>query len=312
MRVLIKQLDGKMMNIALGKIARWHHDQGDSVSFTDPSPDRIYYGAIFDWTASDYRQQARLEAAEQVFGGYPFNDDHLPPEVEYLMPLYDLWKTNYSIGYTSRGCIRKCDFCIVPKKEGAIRDYQPIQAFHDPRHKKVLLLDNNFFASPRWRQNLSYIHEQKLKVSFVQGLDLRILTNEQAKLLKETKYRAWRTDHKRIFFAWDNLRDEKPIRTGLGRLRDAGIRMEDIYVYVLSGKNTTFAQDRYRAETVLWDEYRAHPFVMKYNRRTDHRGLNHLARWSNKPGLRRNHTFEEYCEHEGLSEELKKWMMEVI
>ena len=78
----------------------------------------------------------------------------------------------------------------MPKKEGAIRDYQPVSQFHDPRHKKVVLLDNNFFASPKWRENLAYINDNGLKVNFTQGLDLRIMTDEMAGQLASIKVRT--------------------------------------------------------------------------------------------------------------------------
>jgi len=44
MRVKIVQLDGAIMNLALSKIAKYHHNQGDAVSFEEPNPDLIYYG----------------------------------------------------------------------------------------------------------------------------------------------------------------------------------------------------------------------------------------------------------------------------
>ena len=96
MRVKIVQLDGPMMNLALSKIARHHVNQGDTVSFNEPNPEIIYYGAIFDWTVKKWRHQSVLGNAKVVVGGYPFNDDQLPPEIDALMPLYDLWGTDYS------------------------------------------------------------------------------------------------------------------------------------------------------------------------------------------------------------------------
>jgi len=300
MKVKIVQLDGPMMNLALSKIARHHVNKGDAVSFEEPNPEIIYYGAIFDWTVKKWRHQSVLGNAKVVVGGYPFNDDQLPAEVDALMPLYDLWGTDYSLGYTSRGCIRKCGFCIVPKKEGAIRDYQLVSQFHDPRHKKVVLLDNNFFASPKWRENLAYINDNSLKVNFNQGLDLRVLTDEMAELLADTKSEGHEFAGRHYYFAWDEVREEFAIRKGLERLLKAGIKAENITVYVLTQYNSTWTHDRHRCE-VLWNEYKVHPFVMKFNGRKDDPLQNALAWWANRPAVRRNHSIDDVLRMRGLA-----------
>ena len=294
MRVKIVQLDGAIMNLALSKIAKYHHNQGDAVSFEEPNPDLIYYGAIFDWTAKKFKNQQSLGSAKVVYGGYPFNDVQLPADVEKLMPLYDLWKTDYSLGYTSRGCIRKCDFCIVPKKEGSMRDYQSVSEFHDARHKRIILLDNNFFASPKWRGNLAYINDHHLKVSFCQGLDLRIMTDEMATALAMTKLDG------QVHFAFDHMSDEPMVRRGLAKVIGAGVKPEYISVYVLAGFDSTIEEDIKRC-SILWHEYHVHPFVMKYNGTKANPKLNALARWANRPACHRNHTFKEYCDQRAIT-----------
>jgi len=294
MNVKIVQLDGPMMNLALSKLARHHANKGDKVSFDEPNPDIIYYGAIFDWTVQKWRNQSTLGNAKVVVGGYPFNDDQLSSEVDALMPLYDLWGTDYSMGYTSRGCIRKCGFCIVPIKEGAIRDYQSVSQFHDPRHKKVILLDNNFFASPKWRENLAYINDNGLKVDFTQGLDLRLMTEEMAGQLASTKLDG------QIHFAFDSISEEPSVRRGLALVISAGVRPEYISVYVLVGYDSTWTEDVRRC-SVLWDEYKVHPFVMKYNGKRDDPKLNALARWANRPAIHRNHSLPDYLASRGLA-----------
>jgi hypothetical protein len=301
MRVKLVQLDGTLMNLALAKLGTYHRQRGDQVARRMADPDLVYYSAIFTWTADQFRGQTPLEA-KAVFGGYPFNDDHLPPEAEFCKPAYDLWGVDYSLGYTSRGCIRRCAFCIVPKKEGRIRDYQFVGDFHDAAHTKIILLDNNFFASPQWRRNLEYINNNGLRVCFNQGLDLRLITPEIAGLLADTRSEDHAFKRRRYYFAWDFMKNEKPIRAGLQALLDAGVKGETIVTYVLTMFDTTCAQDLYRCET-LWEKYGVHPFVMKYDRRKDNPFENHLARWANRPAARRNHTFREYCHNEGFDPE---------
>ena len=312
MRIKLVQLDGAIMNLALSKLATWHKHAGDKVGLTwcdrgdyrkhgftlgMPNPDRIYYSAVFSWTAESFKQQKRLDTAEVICGGYPFNDVKLPLSAEHAIPAYELWGVDYSLGYTSRGCIRNCGFCIVPSKEGNIYDYESVEHFHHPGHKKLILMDNNFFASPKWRENLSYIHDNGLKVNFNQGLDLRLITEEIAKLLKDTKCMNHNFNERKYYGAFDSLSNETQIRKGLQHLLDAGIKANSIAIFVLVGYDSTDAEDFKRC-SILWDEYHVHPFVMKYNKRNDSEFLNHLARWANRPAARRNHTFEEYCMHQ--------------
>lgn len=292
MKVQLVQLDGSMMNLALAKLGTYHLLKGDQVDLDMGNPDLIYYSAIFDWTAKKFRGQTPL-GAKAIFGGYPFNDLQLPADAEFCKPAYDLWGVDYSLGYTSRGCIRKCDFCIVPKKEGKMRDYQFVGDFHDPGHKKIILLDNNFFASPEWRANLAYVNEAGLKVSFCQGLDLRIMTDKIAAILADTKSEDWKFQGRRYYFAWDNIREETAVRNGISMLLNAGINPETIAIYVIAGYDSTFEQDLYRCE-VLWNEYGIHPMARKWNNRKDDPRLNALARWSNRPAAHRNHSWKEY------------------
>lgn len=300
MRIMICQLDGILMNVALGKLATYHHLKGDNVSFSEPEPDRIYYGAIYSKTVEKFKFQNSFPGITLVKGGYYFNRKlDLPSKIEFLMPYYALWDVDYSIGYTSRGCIRKCPFCIVPTKEGRIRDHQFIADFHHKDHNQIILLDNNFFASPNWRSNISYINELGLKVNFNQGLDLRILTEEMANILADTRSYTHRFDGKGYFFAFDDIKDEEKIRKGLDLLLSSGINPNIIFVYVLSGFNSTFEDDLYRCQ-LLWHEYHVHPYLMRIDGSRSNKKLNALARWANRPALHRNHTFTQYCEYMGV------------
>jgi hypothetical protein len=69
-------------------------------------------------------------------------------EIEYKYPM-----NNAYYGYTTRGCVRKCAFCAVPKLEPVYNPYIPLQerislvkdTFGD--QKDLLLMDNNILAS---------------------------------------------------------------------------------------------------------------------------------------------------------------------
>ena len=298
MRVCLIQLDGPIMNLALGKIASYHISKGDVVGLGLDEPDRVYRSAIFSETANAFRGQRTLHDCPTIDGGYAFNDCQLPRRIEYLRPAYSVWGVDYSLGYTSRGCIRKCAFCVVPRMEGEIHNNQPIEAFHDPGHKRLILLDNNFFASPNWRSNIQYIQDNGLRVNFNQGLDARIMTPEVASIIADLKYYDWKFRNRAVHFAWDQPEEEARVCFGLKMLLDAGVNPEHIFVYVLVGFNSTFEEDLYRCNTLIY-ELGVHPYVMRYDGARGDRRLNALARWANRPANHRHHSFEDYLTQPG-------------
>lgn len=138
--------------------------------------------------------------------------DSLVPDYSILTETeYNYPTANAYIVYSTRGCIRKCDFCAVPKIEPMYRNYLPIKKqineitkLHGPK-KDLLLLDNNVLASKEFEKiirvikNLgfergaTYSYKNKLGhliksnryVDFNQGLDVRLLSEENMSLLSE-------------------------------------------------------------------------------------------------------------------------------
>jgi hypothetical protein len=138
-----------------------------------------------------------------------YSDDDLGTPIEDLVPDYDILdQISYKypvrdayFAYTSRGCIRKCNFCGVPKLEGAQRDTESltglvkaIEARYGQK-KDLILMDNNVVASPRFKEiiaeirDLGFVPNAKIKranervpvqrrVDFNQGVDARILCKD--------------------------------------------------------------------------------------------------------------------------------------
>ena len=200
-KILVVDADSKAgyPNLAIMKISAWHKKQGDSVDLIKGIPqapplfayDKTYISVIFWQNATRANSYARMLEGEVELGGIGESYAKLPDEIEHIRPDYSLYGIDFSIGYTSRGCIRKCKWCVVPRKEGGIHNHAPISEFWDPAHSKIVLLDNNFQASPNWKQNLDFINAYDLKVNFNQGLDIRLMTKEFAQALAQTKYYTW-------------------------------------------------------------------------------------------------------------------------
>jgi hypothetical protein len=134
-------------------------------------------------------------------------------------------------------------------------EHHSIWEFHDPCFKKICLLNNNTFADPRWRETFEEIWAEDLGVIDENGYDLRLMDEEKAAALKQTRFIG------QLHFAWDNMRDEKQIRRGLRILYRHHIRGR---VYVLIGYNTTQDQDFHRCQIII--EHKCDPYIMPYNR----------------------------------------------
>jgi len=306
MKVLLVDVDSKIGNPPLMKIARKHKLEGDlvylrqvrngSITFPYVEPDKVYVSCVFSQNKQVALKVSDSFSCEVEVGGYGVNDKQLPYEIEHLMPYYKLYGIDYSIGFSSRGCIRtscECPWCIVPKKEGAIRNHAPISEFLHPRHRKLVLLDNNFLASPRWNENLEFIVENRLQVNFNQGLDIRLVDDEKAKWLSLTNFRTFTFKTEMLHFAFDTPQIEDELRRGVAILKKHGVPPRKLTFYFLCGFNTTHEQDMHRFKIIR--ELGANPYCMKYNDRQSDPWLNHFDRWVNThPPLYKVCKFQDY------------------
>lgn len=273
MSILLIDTDSKkgFPNLALMKLSAYYKQQNAEVELIKGIPttrplahyDKTFISCVFFQNKErvlDYVSQ--LDNA--VIGGSGFDIDiRLDDDVEHIMPDYSLYDIDFSMGFTSRGCIRNCGFCIVPQKEGMIRDNAPITEFLHPDHSKIVLLDNNFQASPKWRENIQHIIDRNLKVNFNQGLDIRLLNYEFAELLAQTNYYSWTFKRRGLYFAFDDISYESKVWAGIDVLEKAGIALKNVLFYVLVGYNTTQEQDLYRIQALK--DRGVHPYVMPYN-----------------------------------------------
>lgn len=84
---------------------------------------------------------------------------------------------------TSRGCIRNCPFCFVPKREGKIREY--------PIHDGWILQDNNILACSKSHQKAVFemLRRQPKQIDFNGGLDSRLLRPWHVKEFEKMRVR---------------------------------------------------------------------------------------------------------------------------
>jgi hypothetical protein len=201
MRVLLIDADSTIPNLALMKLSTYYKSLNGEVDFVQlhipyyPSKEKknkyvytkpydlAFCSVIFDGN-SDYVQGKNIE-----FGGTGSKDimKCLPDEIENLDPDYSLYpENNISYGFISRGCIRNCSFCKVPKKEGYIRQVSTIDKI--VKHPITKFLDNNILSLPNHKEILQELIDKKIKCQFNQGLDLRLVDAENSKLLSQLNY----------------------------------------------------------------------------------------------------------------------------
>lgn len=115
--------------------------------------------------------------------------EELPEEIDYAFPDYSIYPNcNYAIGFLTRGCIRKCPWCVVPRKEGGIRPYRTWREIKRPDSRDIVLMDNNVLACPHGIDQIRDMIGQDVRVDFNQGLDARLISPEVAALLARLKW----------------------------------------------------------------------------------------------------------------------------
>jgi len=286
MKIALVNIDSvRIPNLALAKINKFHIDNKDEIVDIEFA-DKVYVSCVFAINkdkCKPYEQDARC-----VIGGSGYDiDTKLPEEIEGIKPRINL-------GFTSRGCIRNCKFCIVPRKEGRVRATNDLMDLWDGKSKNITLLDNNLLALPdHFKLICKQARENKIKVDFNQGLDCRLLTDDMVKDLKEIK-------PSNLHFAWDDLKYEKDVVKAIDLLQKHGINR--CTWLVLTGFNTTFKQDLYRANYLKSRNQVA--YIMRYNN-SKSKKLVPLSRWVNNRSWFRAVTWEYFVEnnYKGREEE---------
>lgn len=245
-------------NLALMKLSAWHKLQGDTVEWYSGIEhyDRAYMSKVFSFTPDDERV---IQADEVIKGGsgYKLFDQWLPDEIEHICPdysLYPMYKEAY--GFLTRGCVNKCSFCIVPRKEGAIRKHSDITEFLDGR-KSAILMDNNVIASDWGLQQIEKIITLGIHVDFNQGIDCRLIAKDQsiAKLLARVKWIRC------IRMAYDSSAITDEVETAIDYLKEAGIRPYKMFFYMLVKDGQIEDAER---RALRLRELGCEPFAMAY------------------------------------------------
>lgn len=296
--------------------------------------DKIYISKVF--TDTEIPEEV-LKFPNVEYGGTGFFYDKatpLPNEIEHYMPdytLYNEWVAeqldngkkrkefeyylDYSLGFSTRGCIRQCSFCVNKNYKQASL-HSPISEFFDKDRKYVCLLDDNVLACKDWRSIFNELKQTGKRFQYKQGLDERLLTDEKCKILFNSK---WIGDY---IFAFDNIKDKELIESKLKIVRKHTDKVLKFYVFC--GYNHDIP-DKYNDEFWRKDvidvfqrikvlmENGCLPYIMRYKdyELSPYRGMYiNLARWCNQPSFFKKKSFREYCIANGENSSTVRYMKE--
>jgi hypothetical protein len=216
-------------------------------------------------------------------------------QVDYRYPVRDAY-----FAYTSRGCIRKCHFCGVPKLEGMQRDTESltdlvraIEEHYGPK-KDLILMDNNVVASPKFKEIIAEIRDlgftpgAKLlrpgakvavqrRVDFNQGVDARILCQDPMYLRELATICL-----KPLRIAFDHLGVKKPYEQAVRYAAEYGLTELSNYMLYNFHDGPADLFERMRLNVTLNEELgvRIWSFPMRYQP-TDRPDRGHVGeKWS--------------------------------
>lgn len=285
--IRLTQIDGKLPNLALMKLARFHRSKGDGIYFTkqvdrdllEAEYERVYGSAIFSFS-TDRVARFKSQFPDAIIGGTHNILDNTTVEQtlgedeneDYDYSIYPNFDA--SLGFTQRGCRLKCGFCVVPKKEGKPRSVNTVGSIWrgDPYPKHLHLLDNDFFGQPRdqWESRIDEIKTGGFKVCLNQGINIRMIDEVSAAALASVPYYDDSFKSRRLYTAWDNLADEHRFVRGVDTLESHGIPPSHLLVYMLVGYDPRETWERlfYRFNKMVDRGIRPYPMVFGDKHRT--------------------------------------------
>lgn len=303
-------------NLALMKLSAYNKKLGYQVDLLEdydhiPEYDQVYISKVFTFTEvpKNLRDYKNI-----TIGGTGFFKDgggDLDDEIEHHMPDYHLYDDfihrqlakgvprkryadylDYSIGFTTRGCFRKCEFCVNKKYDRAFK-HSPIKEFLDPTRKYIYLWDDNFLAYNGWEQILDELEDTDKRFQFRQGLDIRLMTERGAQRLSKVKY------HGDYIFSFDNIEEKELIKKQLILWKKYCSKTTKLFLLTAFGSQDeiNIAETFERIKILM--EFGCLPYIMRYEdyKNSNFRGMYiQMARWCNQPQFFKKKSFRQFCE----------------
>lgn len=261
-------------NLAIMKISAWHKANGDQVEWWNPllSYDKVYSSKVFTFTP-----ECGYLPPDAIKGGTGYGIyDVLPEEIDEMKPDYSLYPAcDHAIGFLTRGCIRHCPWCVVPRKEGLIRPYRTWREVKRLDSRDVVFMDNNVLACEHGIAQIQDMIGENVRVDFNQGLDARLITSEVAELLSRMKWIRF------IRMSCDTDPMLDVVLNAIQRLNHCGVKPYKVFVYLLV-QDIASAERRAIALRNVGAEVFAQPYRDFENMIEPTEEQKRFARWVNK------------------------------
>lgn len=195
-----------------------------------PSFDEVHIVVVFTWDIERGKQlqQAWQDVTDKPvrIGGPAFDD---PCTGEFVLGRY----VKNGVIFTSRGCPNSCKFCLVPRREGKIRECEIKEG--------NIIQDNNFLAcSKEHRQKVYDMLKTQRQISFRGGLEPSRLTDWDIEEMRGLKISD-------VWLACDTKNSIKNLQLACDRLHQAGFNQNKIRCYVLIGDDMQENENRLTA-----------------------------------------------------------------
>lgn len=221
--------------------------------------------------------------------------------------------TDCFIGFVTRGCPRKCGFCVLRFNPGCKYHAHPSTFIdlNDKRRKRVMLWDDNVLSYPKCNEVFDQLDSIGLPFQFRQGLDIRFITDEKAERISKCHYFG------NFIFAFDHWKDREIIIKKLDIWRSHCKKETKLYLLTGYDARCVFDPDSYIQEGDTVDEkdridiYRTFlrieillehqclPYIMRFQdyKISKYRGMyTQLARWCNQPSIFKKMSFQEFVD----------------
>lgn len=220
---LLVDVDGRMPNVALMKLSThlagggWRRELARGADWRREGADRVLASCVFDFESSHRRvaQMREYYGTKLTLGGSGVDVSlRLPADIEEGVSDYGLYPDlgDRAIGFLTRGCPRRCRFCIVPRKEGLPRQVAALEDLLQGSRKELILLDDNLLAHPDADRLLQELAERRLSVNFNQTLDIRLVDAHRARLLRTIRCSNAKFTRRNYHFSLNDARDLDLVR----------------------------------------------------------------------------------------------------
>lgn len=287
MRVSLIDVDSKIPNLALMKISAYHKQKGDQVGLNLRNPDLIYSSIVFTKNKG-WAKNKRIDSVKVKVGGSGIDlNSKLHDEIEFIKPDYDLYPSEYSQGFTSRGCNRNCYFCIVPKKEGCFKVWQHPDDFYCEYFNQVKLMDNSILWDKVWTlEVLNYFIDKGVDVDMTQGYDIRLIDEDVIDtIIRSTKGM--------IRIAFDSMKYKDEVIKGIDLFKEYSFDVRNklqVYCYC---HNDSMHDDALKRCKILKD-LGTNAFVMFNSEMPRSERIKNLIYWCNRKVIYWSIPYEKY------------------